>query len=189
MNLDNKKFDLLLKLHDKDRGRLYDLQQIQILDKRGNLVPVGNLAKLTRQEGTPMIKRYDFQWAKTLTADLDERTMTSVVANKLLKTKFADLQSEYPQVSLIFGGEAESTAESMASLKDAMILALIAIFAILVFLFRSYLRPFIIMSTIPLGLFGFSLAFFFHGRPVSFPFTYWSYWSCRHYRKFRNRAH
>ena len=47
----------------------------------------------------------------------------------------------------------ENTKESMASLQDAMFLALIAIFGILVFLFKSYLRPLIIMSTIPLGLF------------------------------------
>jgi len=39
---------------------------------------------------------------------------------------------------------------------------------LLVFLFKSYLRPFIIMTTIPLGLFGFSVAFYFHQRPISF---------------------
>ena len=49
-----------------------------------------------------------------------------------------------------------------------MVLALIAIFAILVFLFKSYLRPLIIMSTIPLGLLGFSIAFYFHNRRVVF---------------------
>src|SRR5690606_12674131 len=66
------------------------------------------------------------------------------------------------------GGVAESTNESMASLFNALILSLIGIFALMVFLFRSYLRPFIIMTTIPLGLLGFAIAFWLHGRPVSF---------------------
>jgi multidrug efflux pump subunit AcrB len=35
-------------------------------------------------------------------------------------------------------------------------LALMGIFGLMVFLFKSYLRPLIIMSTIPLGLVGFS---------------------------------
>lgn len=78
------------------------------------------------------------------------------------------LQPKYPEVSLVFGGQAESTKESMQSLGQAGILALLGIFGLLVFLFRSYLRPIIIMSTIPLGLIGFSVAFFFHDRPVSF---------------------
>ncbi|MDC1175028.1 efflux RND transporter permease subunit, partial [Bacteriovoracaceae bacterium] len=44
----------------------------------------------------------------------------------------------------------------------------IGIFALLVFLFKSFLRPAIIMTTIPLGLFGFSVAFWGHQRPISF---------------------
>ena len=75
---------------------------------------------------------------------------------------------KYPEVSLVFGGVEESTQESMQSLFNALILALIGIFALLVFMFHSFLRPFIIMMTIPLGLVGFSVAFYLHGRPVSF---------------------
>ena len=56
----------------------------------------------------------------------------------------------------------------MESLFSALVLSLIGIAALLVFIFGSYLRPLIIMSTIPLGLFGFSIAFFLHGRPISF---------------------
>jgi len=49
-----------------------------------------------------------------------------------------------------------------------MVLAMIGIFALMVFMFRSFLMPFVIMLTIPLGLIGFSVSFFFHQRPVSF---------------------
>jgi predicted RND superfamily exporter protein len=44
----------------------------------------------------------------------------------------------------------------------------VIIFALLVFMFHSFLRPFIIMLTIPLGLVGFSVAFWLHGKPISF---------------------
>ena len=45
---------------------------------------------------------------------------------------------------------------------------MLGIFGVLVFLFKSYLRPIIIMSTIPLGITGVSLAFLIHDKPVSF---------------------
>ena len=53
-------------------------------------------------------------------------------------------------------------------MKDAFVLSLVGIFALLVFLFKSYVRPLIVITTIPLGLFGFAIAFFAHQRPVSF---------------------
>jgi multidrug efflux pump subunit AcrB len=89
-------------------------------------------------------------------------------ANKKLENIFLKLSSKYPSVSLVFGGAAESTKESMDSLFDALTLSLIGIFALLVFLFKSFLRPVIIMTTIPLGLLGFSIAFWLHQRPISF---------------------
>jgi multidrug efflux pump subunit AcrB len=104
----------------------------------------------------------------TLTGNISEDKITSIIANQKLKKIFDEKKGEYPGVSLVFGGAAESTKESMESLGQALVMALIGIFALLVFLFRSYLRPVIIMTTIPLGLLGFSVAFYFHGRPVSF---------------------
>ncbi len=169
INLDNKKFDLKLRLAEKDRRNVDDLKKLMVSDQRGNLIPLISLANLYKGEGTPLIKRFDFQRSKTITADINEELTTSVTASKEVLNYFAEeVSKEFPQVTLTFGGEQESTKESMSSLKDAMVLALLGIFAVLVFLFRSYIRPLIIMSTIPLGLFGMSIAFFFHNRPVSF---------------------
>ncbi|MEX1100089.1 MAG: efflux RND transporter permease subunit, partial [Bacteriovoracaceae bacterium] len=106
--------------------------------------------------------------SKTLTAGVDKRVVTSQEANAKLMEIYQETLKEHPDVSLVFGGQAESTKESMQSLGQAGVLALMGIFALLVFLFKSYIRPLIIMSTIPLGLIGFSIAFYFHGRPVSF---------------------
>ena len=77
------------------------------------------------------------------------------------------LKAKYPDLSIVYGGEGESTKESMQSLFSALVLSLIGIFALLVFLFKSYLRPAIIMSTIPLGMIGASVAFYLHDRPIS----------------------
>jgi multidrug efflux pump subunit AcrB len=71
-------------------------------------------------------------------------------------------------VTAKFGGEEESTKESMSSLKNAMLLAFLGIFIILVFLFKSFSKPFIVLSCIPLGLVGVSLSFWAHGKPLSF---------------------
>ena len=49
-----------------------------------------------------------------------------------------------------------------------MSFALIIVFGLLVLVLNSFAMPFVILSTIPLGLIGFSTAFYLHGRPLSF---------------------
>ncbi len=165
--LNNKEVDLNVRYDDKNRTSVDDIKDISVMDKQGNLVPVSSLAKVVRTNGSYEIKRFDFKKSKTLTGKVKGK-MNSMKANKLLKEEFTKLHDEFNDVSLVFGGEEENTKESMESLGEAMQLALLGIFGLLVFLFKSYLRPMIIMSTIPLGLVGFSIAFFFHGEEISF---------------------
>ena len=166
--LDNKEVDLNVRYSDNYRVNLDNLKNVKVMDARGNLVPVGTVASVEVNDGSFEIKRFDFKRSKTLTGDVDENIITSVQANQALRLKFKELSKKYNDVSLVFGGQEESTKESMQSLGQALIMALLGIFGLLVFLFRSYLRPFIIMTTIPLGIVGFSIAFFLHGRPISF---------------------
>lgn len=168
VTLDNKEVDLNVRYNDNKRKVLEDIQNISVMDNRGNLVPVSTVASLRETNGQLEIKRFDFKRSKTLTGNVDGIKMTSPVANAKLREVFKELSNDYPEVSLVFGGEEESTKESMQSLARAGLLAAMGIFGLLVFLFKSYLRPLIIMSTIPLGLTGFSIAFFFHNRPISF---------------------
>lgn len=168
VTLNNKEAELNVKFADVSKRDTEDLQKLRILDSRGNLVPLNVLAKFEETRGTPQIKRFDYKRAKTLIGNVDTAVTTSVLANTLVADLYAKYQPEHPDVSVVFGGEQESTNESMASLANAMVLALIGIYAIMVYIFRSYLAPGLIMTTIPLGLLGISLAFWAHGRPVGF---------------------
>lgn len=168
VTLNNKEAELKVKFGDVSKQNVNDLGNVKIMDQRGNLVPLSILAKFETTKGSPQVKRLDYKRAKTITASVDTEVITSVEANKIVSDSFAKYSSAHPDVSMVFGGEQESTNESMASLGNAMILALVGIYAIMVYIFRSYLAPGLIMTTIPLGLLGVSLAFWAHGRPVSF---------------------
>lgn len=168
VTLDNKDVDLMVRFQEPFRKNVKDLEKLMVMDNRGNLVPLGTIAKFHEISGSPQIKRFDFKRSKTITGNVNDEFITANRANKLLEEVYNKHSAKFPSVSLVFGGVAESTKESMDSLKDALVLSLIGIFALLVFLFRSFLRPVIIMTTIPLGLLGFSIAFWGHQRPISF---------------------
>lgn len=168
VNLNNKEVDLVLRYQEPYRQDIADLSRVKVLGRNGHLVPLSSFVHFRKENGTPHIKRFDYKRSKTVTANIDTNVISSVEANALVKQEFAGLKQKYKDISLVFGGEEESTKESMESLWNALILSIVGIFALLVFLFNSYLRPLIILSTIPLGLVGFSVAFALHGRPISF---------------------
>lgn len=168
VNLNNKKVDLRVQLDANSRRDLEDLKALKVMDRQGNLIPLGSLATFRRESGSRQIKRFDYKRSKTVTGEIDDKVTNAIEANKKMAAVFAEARKEYKDVSLVFGGEGENTKESMESLWNALWLSLIAIFALLVFTFNSFLSPGIIMTTIPLGLVGFSIAFFLHGRPISF---------------------
>jgi multidrug efflux pump subunit AcrB len=168
VTLNNKKAQIKVSFTDVSKENVDDLANVKIMDVRGNLIPLSNIAKFEQSRGTPQVKRLDFKRAKTITGNIETEVITSVKANQIAAESFKKYSEHHPDVTMVFGGEQESTNESMASLGNAMILALIGIYAIMVYIFRSYLAPGLIMTTIPMGLLGVSVSFFFHQRPVSF---------------------
>ncbi len=168
VNVNNREVDYFVRLQDSGRESAENLLDLKIMNHQGDLIPLSRIAKLKQVDGTPHIKRFDYKPAKTLTANIDDDVITSVVANSKVEDFFNEISDQYKEVSLKFGGEAERSAESFESLLQALLLSLIGIFALLVFLFSSYIKPLIILTTIPLGLVGVSLAFFIHQRPMSF---------------------
>lgn len=172
LSLNNKEFDLRIRYDEKDRETVNALKNTTVLTNSGagaRLIPLFNIANIEQVSGPSVRKRFDFQRAITLTGSVVPEKITSVQANQLasqwLKTDFKDFASE---VTWKFGGEEENTKESVQSLFQALVLAFLGIFVILIFLFRSYSVPFLILSSIPLGLVGVFSAFFLHQKPLSF---------------------
>lgn len=145
-----------------------DLENISIRDKNGNLIPLTQIAKIERVAGSTMKNRYNFKKTITIRANVNEKIITGLEGNAKVKEFFEEISPKYPDVGMVFGGEQENAEESFSSLAISMGFALIIVFGLLVLVFNSYSMPLTIFTTIPLGLIGFSTAFYLHGRPLSF---------------------
>jgi multidrug efflux pump subunit AcrB len=66
------------------------------------------------------------------------------------------------------GGEKESQERSFGGLEDAILIAIIAIFAVLVLQFRSFTQPLIVYAALPLAVIGSVLALLITGNSFSF---------------------
>ena len=161
-------YNLVVRFDDKSRDNINDLRSIQIATPRGALVPLTSLGEFKNLEGPVIKKRFDFKDSITMTSEVDLQKITSTALNQKVRDLYAELSPRFPEVSAVFGGEEESTNESLQSLAIALVLALFGIFATLVFTFNSFTSSFLVLSTIPLGIIGVFYSFTVIQRPLSF---------------------
>lgn len=157
---------LRLLPHQRDEGR--DFLDLEVLNASGRPVRLSKVAKVEERRGPPFLPRYNYKPALTVSAAVDEKVVTSREANRRVREKFADLSKRRPGYELIYGGEEEETNKSIRSLGRAFLVAMLLDFVILAVLFGSYIQPFIILLTVPIGLLGVVYALLVHGAPASF---------------------
>ena len=164
----DEELDVRLRLLDEQRSVKSELLSLDVVNPQGRPVRLGRVSRIEEVQGPPFLQRYNFKPAVTVTADVDLDKVTSREANKRVEERFKDLSVRRPGYELVFGGEAEETQKSISSLFRAFGVALLLDYVILATLFRSYLQPFIILLSIPIGLVGVTYALITHGQPASF---------------------
>lgn len=168
IQLPDEEVEIRVRLKPGQRDEAADLLALDALNPRGQAVRLSRVAKVEERRGAPFLPRYNYKPAVSVSADVDEAVITSREANRLVRERFADVPKRYPGYELIFGGEEEETQKSMRSLFRAFGAAVLLDFVILAVLFGSYVLPFIILLTIPIGLLGVVYALLVHGQPASF---------------------
>lgn len=102
----------------------------------------------------------------SVTANVDNgektREYTEAIIQKLEEYKFPKGYGYY------VAGEYETQQESFGNLGQVLIVAMIAIFAVLVLQFKSFGQPFVVFSAIPLAFSGSIFALFLTGYSFSF---------------------
>jgi multidrug efflux pump subunit AcrB len=141
---------------------------LMVVNNLGKLVPLGSFARFEESRGLVSIPHFDGRRSVTVSSEIDTKITTSTDVNAMLDEKFGERALKEPGFMMKLMGEQDKTQESMESFWMAMVVALVAIFFLLVVLFDSFIQPLLIMSAIPLGVIGVLLTFLFHGLPIGF---------------------
>ena len=144
------------------------LKKLRVANPAGQLIPLSQITNLTEKDGVYVYEHEDNERQVKVTSELDEDLTTSTEATKFIEGFIPELKKKHKGVRFKFGGEEEDTQESLASLQRAFLIAVFGIYLIMVLIFESYIRPFLVISVIPLGIVGVIWAFYLHDRPISF---------------------
>jgi multidrug efflux pump subunit AcrB len=161
----DKRIPVRLIYDDHLRHDAGALDRLPVTLDDGRTVYLGDVAEIREARGFNSVNRRNLNRLATITAEVDARV---TIPNEVLERVKRAFETLPEGQELLFLGEKKQAAESLAGMKQAMIIASAVIFFILATLFKSLLDPLVVMFAIPFGaigviighlLFGFHLQF------------------------------
>jgi multidrug efflux pump subunit AcrB len=150
-------YNILVRLNEDYRSKIDDLKKLVITTSGGQQVLLGNIAKIEKANTPVQIDRKYQQRLVEVTANVAGRDLGSV-SN--------DIQNKLDQMNIPLGfevkqtGNVEQQQKTNRELLLAFGLALLLVYVVMASQFQSFIDPFIIMFTIPLGITGVLWALF-----------------------------
>ena len=134
------------------RKQSASLKNLPIVTAEGRTVFLGEVADITLGRGLNQIRRRDNRRMAKLTAEVDSKIITALEVTEQVEEIFGGDNAKGYQ--LLYLGEKKDAEESIAGMKQALLISLVVIFFMLTILFRTILDPIVVMIAIPFGLIG-----------------------------------
>ncbi len=146
---------VMVRYADQERSSLSGIEEMRIRTFDGQEIPIEEVAEIEIGRSYSVINRIDRKRTISVISDIDETIGNASVIVAELKADFLpNLTGRFPGIAYDFGGQEKRTRESLNSIKNGYMLAMMGIFLLLASTFRSYIQPVIIMMAIPFGLIG-----------------------------------
>ena len=169
----DEEYPIILRFNDEYRNDNEALMNQMVtfrnMDAGGRIVqiPVSSVARKKPSSTYSAVKRKNEKRTITIYSNILEGYNANEIVNELKEAMeaYADeyLTEDY---SYLFSGEQEEMAENSAFLANAMLVAVFAIFLILVSQFNSFVSPFIIVLTILFSTIGVLLGYWNSGMDL-----------------------
>ena len=140
-------------LKDKNKDSLSELKNFRVtIPGTNQYIELNKICDFVITKAFKKIHKYDGIAAKTVYATLNKKIITTADFYQKIEKVLKKFKKE--GITIIIGGAAKTSKEFMKDLKEALVVAVLLIFLILVLMFNSAVLPFVIISVIPLSFLG-----------------------------------
>jgi HAE1 family hydrophobic/amphiphilic exporter-1 len=147
----DREIDIMVRSVDVSRASVSDVEDMIVGQADGVPIFLKSVADIEMTEGPTEIRRIKQQRASIISGNLGNRDMGAVAADVREVLKRAALPVG---VKVALSGQEEEMARSQQSLLLAMGLAIFLVYLVMASQFESFLHPFVIIFTLPLGAIG-----------------------------------
>jgi HAE1 family hydrophobic/amphiphilic exporter-1 len=160
----DREIDIRVRALDQTDARVDDIHELIVGHVAGRPIFLKSVADIELTEGPTEIRRIGQKRAAVVGGNLAGRDMGAVAAD--VRTALATLT--FPAgVTAALSGQEEELQHSFRSLALAMGLAIFLVYLVMASQFESFLHPFVIVFTLPLGAIGVILALAVTGNTIN----------------------
>ncbi len=160
----DRQLDILVRTANAEEIQVSDVENMIVSQVDGIPIPLSTVADITNGLGPSQITHIGQQRAAVIRANLSGRDMGSA------SREIEGLIASYPppeNLSAALGGQNRELATSFRSLAMAVFMAIFMVYLVMASQFESFLHPFVILFTIPLGVVGVVFALYLTTTAVS----------------------
>ncbi|WP_457563748.1 efflux RND transporter permease subunit [Caminibacter pacificus] len=140
-------------IKDINKDKIDELKYFRLtIPGTNQLIELDKVADFIVKRSFKKIHKYDGIAAKSVYASVNKKILTVNDFYKKIDPVLEKIKKE--GLKILIGGAAKTSKEFMNDLKEALVVAILLIFLILVLMFDSILLPFVIISVIPLSFLG-----------------------------------
>jgi len=163
---DGEQYPIVVRMPLDGRPTLEAVNAARVTSVTGESLPLSQVATITFEPAPVVISRYARSRAVTVNSDVERGINTGKVTGDVVK-RLEDF--DWPRgYGYVLGGDAEAGADAFGGIGTAIIVAIFGIFAILVLEFGSFRSTLIVLTVVPLGIFGGMLMLLLTNNDISF---------------------
>ncbi|MCG8893972.1 CusA/CzcA family heavy metal efflux RND transporter [Tenacibaculum finnmarkense] len=147
-----QRYDLVVRMNKQNRAGINDIRKLYVTTSNGAQIPLENVADVSFKTGPNQIQRDDAKRRITVGFNVRGRDVASIVAE--LQQKVSEKIPFDTGYYITYGGTFKNLEEARARLGIAVPVALLLIFLLLYFTFKSIKQSFLIYTAIPMSAIG-----------------------------------
>ena len=152
---DDKEYDINIRLDQADREQIQHVENISVMNNKGQLVQLKQFANITETQGPTLLERRDRNPSISVSAQVGGRPVGDIGADINQAIEQLNLSD---QIEIIPGGELEMQGDSFGSLGIALLVSIFLVYFIMVLLYNSFVYPLVVLGSLPLAIIGALLA-------------------------------
>ena len=156
-------YDVRVQLRPAQRERLEQLSQLPVVTP-GGVVPLGAVTVSELARGPASIVRENQERLLRIDATVSGRALGDVAADLDERLRALTVPEGF---TIALGGEVEEQKEIFASLLVGVFLAVFLVYTVMCVQFESLVHPLVIMTSVPFGLIGVTLALALTGTTLN----------------------
>jgi len=145
---------VLVRYAERERGRLESLEEMRVMTASGARVPLSSLVDTRYIRGYKKIERLNGERVARVSADLYSGYSAAEIIAQLESQQLSWLQRDFPAVTVALEGEQRENDDFLREIFLLAGVSLLAIFALMAVMFRSYWQPLLVLTAVPFGFMG-----------------------------------